>query len=73
MPRDKNGEVFLDEGKGMLCWLCIILWWLGWWGIAWLVSLIGGPEWLCLSIGIFGGGLFGIVPTLFFWHESKQL
>ncbi len=65
MPVLKNGDVSLSFWKGMLCWLCVALWWCGWYFLYEYFSL---SPW----VYIIGASCFGVVPIMFFSHEERK-
>lgn len=70
---NKEGETILPFYKGLLCWFCISLWFLFWGGmITFLTDVVELPEVWAATICTIGGGLFGLVPVVFFVHERKK-
>jgi hypothetical protein len=70
MPRNKNGEIYLTQGRGLLVWFCILLWWACSATIACLLSFWNDTVAVIFFVLTFG--LFGIIPAYFFRKEELK-
>jgi len=73
MPINEKGQVVLTFWKGMTCWGCIFLWWIFWGLVAGLTKeYLNAPDWVVFILMGVCGGMFGIVPVIFFIHEERK-
>jgi hypothetical protein len=71
MPRNEKGEIFLNNGRGLLMVFLCMLWMVFW---ALVANLADYYEYVILAdfIAICGISSWGLVPFYFFWKEEQR-